>query len=53
MAAYGLSLEAVDTFFQAYGVDGVRNLLHNPDRLPAIGGGSWSSAWGCDRPLGL
>ena len=36
VAAYTLSLEAVDLFFDTYGVDGVRNLLHNPDRLPGI-----------------
>ena len=46
VAAYGLSLEAVELFYQAYGVDGVRNLLHNPDRLPAI-------AADLDRRLGL
>jgi tetratricopeptide (TPR) repeat protein len=36
VAAYGLSLEAVETFYASYGADGVRNLLHNPDRLAAI-----------------
>jgi len=35
IAAYGLSLEAVDTFYAAYGAAGIRNLLHNPDRLAA------------------
>jgi hypothetical protein len=36
VAAYGLSLKAVELFYQTYGIDGVRNLLHNPDRLPGI-----------------
>jgi hypothetical protein len=36
----------VDLFYQTYGVDGVRNLLHNPDRLPGI-------AAELDKRLGL
>jgi|SRR5579863_805121 len=36
IAAYGLSLEAIETFYASYGAEGVRNLLHNPDRLAAI-----------------
>ncbi len=36
VAAYGLSLAATELFYQTYGVDGVRNLLHQPDRLAAI-----------------
>ena len=36
VAAYGLSLEAVETFYASYGATGIRNLLHNPDRLPAM-----------------
>ncbi len=35
VAAYGLSLEAVEAFYASYGVTGIRNLLHNPDRLAA------------------
>jgi tetratricopeptide (TPR) repeat protein len=35
VAAYGLSLEAVEAFYAGYGVTGIRNLLHNPDRLAA------------------
>ncbi len=34
--AYGLSLEAVDAFYDTYGIDGVRNLLRSPERLEAI-----------------
>jgi tetratricopeptide (TPR) repeat protein len=36
VAAYGLSLEAVETFYASYGAEGVRNLLHNPEQLAAI-----------------
>jgi len=36
VVAYGLSLEAVEIFYATYGAEGVRNLLHNPDRLDAI-----------------
>ncbi len=36
VAAYALSLQAVDLFYDTYGPDGVRNLLHNPDQLPAV-----------------
>jgi hypothetical protein len=36
VAAYGLSLEAIETFYASYGSEGIRNLLHNPDRLDAI-----------------
>ena len=36
LAAYGLSLEAVNFFFQSYGAEGVRNLLHSPERLSAV-----------------
>lgn len=36
VAAYGLSLEAVEAFYAKYGADGVRNLLRNPERLAAI-----------------
>jgi tetratricopeptide (TPR) repeat protein len=36
IAAYGLSLEAIETFYASYGADGIRNLLHNPDRLAAV-----------------
>jgi hypothetical protein len=46
LAAYGLSLEAVELFYATYGVDGVRNLLHNPDQLPGI-------AAELDKRLGL
>ncbi len=46
VAAYGLSLEAVDLFYETYGIDGVRNLLRNPERLPAI-------AADLDKRLGL
>ncbi len=35
-AAYGLSLEAIETFYASYGAEGVRNLLRNPDRLAAV-----------------
>ncbi len=46
VAAYGLSLEAVDLFYATYGIDGVRNLLHNPSQLSAI-------TADLDRRLGL
>jgi hypothetical protein len=46
VAAYGLSLEAIEAFYAKYGVDGVRNLLRNPDRLAAI-------TADLDRSLGL
>ena len=35
-AAYGLSLEAVDLLYESNGASGIRNLLHNPGRLPAV-----------------
>jgi hypothetical protein len=34
--AYSLALEAVDALFENFGNDGVRNLMRNPERLPAI-----------------
>ena len=34
--AYSLALEAVDALFENFGTDGVRNLMRNPERLPAI-----------------
>ncbi len=34
--AYALALEAVDALYDNFGTDGVRNLMRNPDRLPAI-----------------
>jgi hypothetical protein len=46
MAAYGLALEAVEMLYQDYGADGIRNLLHNPERLPQI-------TADLDRRLGL
>lgn len=46
VAAYGLSLQAVELFYEAYGPDGVRNLLHNPDHLAAV-------TADLDRRLGL
>lgn len=36
VAAYALALEAVNLFYDTYGAEGVRNLLHNPDRLTAV-----------------
>ncbi len=36
LAAYGLALEAVDLLYATYGPDGLRNLLHNPGRLPSV-----------------
>jgi hypothetical protein len=36
IAAYGLSLEAIDTFYATYGAEGIRNLLHDPGRLAAV-----------------
>jgi hypothetical protein len=36
VAAYALSLQAIDLFYATYGPDGVRNLLHNPDQLPSV-----------------
>lgn len=36
LAAYALSLEAVEMIEQAYGAEGVGNLLRNPQRLPEI-----------------
>lgn len=35
-AAYGLSLEAVELYYTDFGLDGIRNLLHNPERLPQV-----------------
>lgn len=34
--AYSLALEAVDALYENFGSDGVRNLMRNPERLPAI-----------------
>jgi hypothetical protein len=34
--AYALALAAVDALYENYGNDGVRNLMRNPERLPAI-----------------
>jgi len=34
--AYTLALEAVDALYDNFGTDGVRNLMRNPERLPAI-----------------
>jgi hypothetical protein len=34
--AYALALAAVDALYENFGNDGVRNLMRNPDRLPAI-----------------
>jgi hypothetical protein len=34
--AYSLALEAVDALYENFGTDGVRNLMRNPERLPAI-----------------
>ena len=36
VAAYALSLAAVDLFYESAGADGVRNLLHNPERLSGV-----------------
>ena len=44
--AYALSLAAVELLWQDSGLDGVRNLLRNPDRLPQV-------AAELDRKLGL
>jgi hypothetical protein len=35
-AAYALALAAVDLLYQEYGATGVRNLLKDPERLPAV-----------------
>lgn len=34
--AYSLALEAVDALYETFGTDGVRNLMRNPERLPAV-----------------
>jgi hypothetical protein len=34
--AYSLALEAVDALYENFGSDGVRNLMHNPERLASI-----------------
>ena len=34
--AYALALAAVDALYDNVGSDGVRNLLRNPERLPAV-----------------
>ena len=34
--AYSLALEAVDALYENFGSDGVRNLMRNPERLPAV-----------------
>lgn len=44
--AYGLALAAAEMMYENYGSDGVRNLMRNPERLPAI------SAY-LDKQLGL
>jgi len=44
--AYSLALEAVDALYENFGSDGVRNLMRNPERLPAV-----SAA--LDKRLGL
>lgn len=44
--AYALSLAAVERLWQDSGLDGVRNLLRNPERLPQV-------AAELDRKLGL
>jgi hypothetical protein len=36
VAAYALSLAAMELFYQSNGADGIRNLLHNPERLDAV-----------------
>lgn len=45
-AAYGISLQAVEMIEQNYGSDGIRNLLHSPERLEGI-------TADLDRRLGL
>ena len=35
-AAYGLSLQAIELLYQGMGIDGVRNLLRNPDRIKSV-----------------
>jgi hypothetical protein len=44
--AYALALAAAELMYETYGNDGVRNLMRNPERLPAI------SAY-LDKQLGL
>jgi hypothetical protein len=34
--AYGLALAAVEALYESFGNDGVRNLMRNPERLPAL-----------------
>jgi hypothetical protein len=34
--AYALALAAVDALYENFGNDGVRNLMHNPERLAAV-----------------
>jgi len=34
--AYALALEAIELFYRDFGPEGIRNLLHNPEHLPAI-----------------
>jgi hypothetical protein len=34
--AYALALAAVDALYENFGNDGVRNLMRNPERLPAV-----------------
>jgi hypothetical protein len=36
LLAYALALQAVDALYDNFGSDGVRNLMRNPERLPAI-----------------
>jgi hypothetical protein len=36
VAAYALSLAAVELLYENYGTDGVANLVRNPERLTAI-----------------
>lgn len=46
VAAYGLSLEAVELLYEGVGMDGVRSLLRSPERLAAV-------TADLDRRLGL
>ena len=36
VTAYALALDAIEVFYQNHGADGIRNLLHNPDRLATV-----------------
>jgi hypothetical protein len=44
--AYALALAAAELLYESYGNDGVRNLMRNPERLPAISAS-------LDKQLGL